>query len=865
MNREFHSVNLGLLLKLALLLSFNFGNYYLSIATEMEVCIGVKGFWLQPNETEPSSFNWKAHWIWTDEALETDAIFARRTVQLSSIPEKAILRITASSKYKLFLNGEYICQGPARSAPHHQSYDILDVSELLKVGENLIAVRVHHQDGKRSYQYDGRAGLLVQLNLEKGATETNYSSDSNWKVIADPSWNSNAPKISRFQQVVNDRTDFRKYLKGWNASGFDDNNWSNATELMRKTGWPAPQKNAIPQPLTSPWTSLVARDIPYLIERDIKADKIIEATLTETVIDKEPIILTGEKDIFVAPGKMIELPASSDSKAWFLLYDFGEVINGMPKLDIQGAPGTEIQIVTAPFIVDNKFSKITVDSEFLDKIILSGKRDRWEATYFKPTRYLGIIVTNAKPVKMYSAGVHEIKYPFEMRGQMSSTDAPWVNDYMKATAKTINVCTTDAYTDNYRERRQYAQTNYYASLGNYYTFGDLALQRRYLIQVAQEQTANGIMPAYAPAAADDYMIILGSNCLWIRGLLNYFLYSGDELTVREVLHAAEKSMELLHSFTNELGLMDNPPYAYWLDHSVNDRRGANLTINGHYLGALEDFTELRKLLGVGSEELFAERATRLRIAIQYFWDDEKQLFADALIDGKRSQMFSEHGNAMALAMNAATPGQAKLVADQLLFDDKHDYMKRESGITMVTPAMSYFLHKGLCKYGYVDESFELFRRRFDMMLDENTNQTLWEEWWLDGTGRTGTFQGGRTRSDAQTESTFPPALFAEYLLGVTPIKPGMKEIQVSYWKSGINQIKGIVPSPCGDLAVEWKLNELNRSLMLDIPAEMIVKLDLKSLDSGKVGQIIINGKRIEVNTAKEQFISMEAGRQFVEF
>lgn len=834
----------------------------LSFSTETRIREGVKGMWYQPNESEPASFKWKAHWIWVDEVLEADAILARRSISLAKVPQKAVLRITASSQYQLYVNGESICRGPARSAPHHQSYDILEISSLLKIGDNLIAVRIHHQDGKKSYQYDGRAGLLAQLDLDN--SKTILTTNSEWKVLPDPSWDNNAPKISRFQQVVSDRVDFRKYPKGWETLAFNDNDWKNASQLMRNIGWPGPQKNARPQPLTPPWTSLVARDIPYLIERDIFGEKLIEAVLTENSIDDEPIILSRKIDRKLAKGEIIELPAS-DSKSWFLLYDFGEVINGMPKLDIQGAPGTEVQIVAAPFIVDNKFSKITVDSEFLDEIILSGEWDHWEATYFKPTRYVGVIVKNAKPVKLYSVGIHEIEYPFEMRGQISSIDASWVNDYMKATAKTINVCTTDAYTDNYRERRQYAQTNYYASLGNYYTFGDFALQRRYLIQVAQEQTANGIMPAYAPAAADDFMIILGSNCLWIRGLFNYLLYSGDELTVRELLTAAEKSMELLHSFTNELGLLDNPPYAYWLDHSVNDRRGANLTINGHYLGALEDFAELRKLLGVGSEELFEVRASRLRIAIQYFWDDERQLFSDALINGKRSTMFSEHGNAMALATRAATPEQAKIVAQQFLIDDKHDYMKRESGMTMVTPAMSYFLHKGLCNYGYVNESFELFRRRFDMMLDKNTNQTLWEEWWLDGTGRTGKFQGGRTRSDAQTESAFPPALFAEFLLGVSPIKPGMKEMQVSYRKSGINQINGIVPSPCGDLAIEWSLKEINRSLVLDIPGEMIVKLDLKSLDSEKVRQIMINGKRIEPGRAKEKFISLEAGRQLVEF
>jgi alpha-L-rhamnosidase len=823
---------------------------------------GVKGIWFGPNEHDIGFHRLNASWIWADEKLDAKAILTRRTFTLGNGFEGVLLRITASSQYQLYVNGEYVCRGPARCAPHHQSYDILDITEMLKVGENLIAVRVHHQDGKHSYQYKGRSGLQAQISFEQGNVMGFIFSDTNWKVIPDPSWDNNAPKISRFQQVVNDRVDFRKYLKGWTTLDFNDSNWSDATELMRKNGWPAPQKNAKAQSLIPPWTSLVARDIPYLIERDLTAEKLIEAVQIKASIVEKTHTLSEEIRIKQNNEKPLEIPASSDSKSWLLIYDFGEVINGMPKLDIQGKEGTEVEIVTAPFMVDKQFTHKTVDSEFRDKIILSGERDKWEATYFKPTRYLGIIVKNKETLKLFSAGIHQIKYPFERRGHMSSTDAPWIKDYFEASAKTINVCTTDAYTDNYRERRQYAQTNYYAALGNYYVFGDLALQRRYLIQVAQEQLANGIMPAYAPAATDDFMIILDSNCLWIRGLHNYYMYSGDEKTVRELLPAAKKLMDLLHSFTYDLYFIDNPPYAYWLDHSINDRRGTNLCLNGHYFGALKDYAEILGFLNIDNTEVEYQKEAA-HLSFGHFWNEEKQLFADAIIDGKRSQMFSEHGNAMALAMKGARIKEAEQVAKQLLADDKHDYMKRESGITMVTPAMSYFLHKGLCEYGFVDESFELFRRRFDKMLDENTNQTLWEEWWLDGTGRTGKFQGGRTRSDAQTESAFPPALFAEYLIGIQITKPGMKEILIKKTQASLKNIESIIPTPEGDLHVKWNFS--GGELELVIPAEMVVKLDLESLDISDTTGVKLDGKVLDSKSVSQQFVSLLKGKHKIEF
>jgi alpha-L-rhamnosidase len=585
---------LGMRILLVLFLLINLS--LISKAQDIDDNPTAQGIWFSPAD-ELMAYDWDAQWIWLEDTIDSDVMLARRSFELAELPEQAQLRITASTQYQLYVNGTYVRRGPARSAPHHQSFDILDISTLLRTGQNTLAVRVHHQKGKFSYHHHGRAGLLAQLDLVVGKNPYSIVSDRNWKVSPDPAWDNAASQISRFQLVVNDLVDLRRQIRAWETITFDDTKWSPATPLMRKVGWPSPQKNAEAQALTPPWTALVARDVPYLDEIEEPATNLIEAA----PMNVDPLPLSGTIDAPVVrtladyqrgEGPLV-IPATKTPEPYLLLFDFGKVLNGMPQLDIEGPAGTKVDILCAPFIVDNQFTPGVVDSEFRDQLTLSGARDQWEATYFKPTRYLGVLIRGrAQAVKLHRAGIRHFNYPFELQGKIHSTDAQWVAKYMEAAAKTIKVCTTDAFTDNYRERRQYAQTGYYAALGNYWTFGDHALQRRYLVQVAQEQEANGIMPAYAPLAKDDYMIIMDSNCLWIRSLRNYFLHSGDRKTVREVLPAARKLMDLLHSYTNELGFLYNPPYAYWLDHALNDRRGANLNLNGHYLGALEDFVEV---------------------------------------------------------------------------------------------------------------------------------------------------------------------------------------------------------------------------------------------------------------------------------
>lgn len=793
---------------------------------------------------------WKAHWIWVDESKGYDVILARKTFELEQEEKKARLYISASSIYRLYVNGKYVARGPARSAPHHQYVDAWEIAEFLQKGKNTLAVRVHSQQNKHSYHDEGRSGLFVQLEM---AAKT-LISDKSWRVSADLSWDSKTPKISRFQQIVTDRVDFRKYAHRWHMSDFDDGKWEYATPLMRNVGWPSPPKDADPIPLTPPWTSLLLRDLPYLKEKKQRAIVPIQASYVSREEIDQGVNLDRSLDkrikkqweSYTRQQSSLEISTPHKKGSFFILFDLGSLKNGSPQLEIEGEAGTEISILCAPFLVDEVFSHNVVFSDFEDKIILSGKMDSWEATYFKPARYMGILIpASSAPVNIHYAGIRYIEYPFERKGHIRSPQAPWIQAYMDATDRTIKACTTDGYTDNYRERRQYAQTGYYGAMGNYWLFGDHELQRRYLVQVAQEQDANGIMPAYAPLAADDFMIILDSNCLWIRSLRNYLLYSGDYETARHLLPAAHKLMDLLHSYTTELGMINNPPYPYWLDHAQIDRRGANFTLNGHYLGALEDFVEVLNWIGVRDLQTYVDRAQKLRTSLSTeLWDHEQAFFSDAYIDGGISNRFSEHTQAMALSLNLGSQNQREQVIAKILEEDKLNYVNRESGMTMVTPAMSYFLHKGLCENGYIDESFDLFRRRFDKMLAPEGNQSLWEEWWLDATGRSGE-KRKTSRSDAQTESAFPPALFAEYLLGLRPTEPGMKEILIHLPKTSLENIEAEIPSPEGILKLSWQLGQEEGKLMLEIPGEMQIKLEPESFGEEVFRKMRINGNALK--------------------
>lgn len=83
-----------------------------------------------PQNQQVAKYDWQAQWIWMHEDIESHMMLARRSFELNSLPESATLGITASSIYQLYVNGTYINRGPARSVPHHQSFDLFGPKEL---------------------------------------------------------------------------------------------------------------------------------------------------------------------------------------------------------------------------------------------------------------------------------------------------------------------------------------------------------------------------------------------------------------------------------------------------------------------------------------------------------------------------------------------------------------------------------------------------------------------------------------------------------------------------------------------------------------------------------------------------------------
>ncbi len=222
-----------------------------------------------------------AQWIWPgqEDFQHKSYVAFRRHFEYSG--GEAELQITADARYTVWVNGQYVQCGPARSYPKHYAYDTFSIKKYLTKGKNVLAVLVKHFGISTFHSVLQPGGLLFRLRTEQGIIE----SDSSCLCRPCPEYAANTPKIS-CQQEYEEQVDARLY-DGWREAGYDDGQWCPAVPLRpAEDGYHTDyQKRDIPFlareevfPKRALYVqsvrkiSYISFDIGFLLERDLFSD-----------------------------------------------------------------------------------------------------------------------------------------------------------------------------------------------------------------------------------------------------------------------------------------------------------------------------------------------------------------------------------------------------------------------------------------------------------------------------------------------------------------------------------------------------------------------------------------------------------------
>ena len=193
----------------------------------------------------PEVKKWQADWIWERPSgpiyrvgsLKNIFTYFRKTFDYPGGGKKVVAHISADSRYRLYVNGQYLGRGPARFDPTWPYYDEFDIASVLRPGKNVIAVLVHYYGEKTGWYLGGvRPGLLFECSIEgAGGGPTLVKTDATWKYLRAPMWDQHAPRVSSalgFTELY----DAGKEVEGWNLPEFDDSSWQRPHVISRESG-----------------------------------------------------------------------------------------------------------------------------------------------------------------------------------------------------------------------------------------------------------------------------------------------------------------------------------------------------------------------------------------------------------------------------------------------------------------------------------------------------------------------------------------------------------------------------------------------------------------------------------------------------
>ena len=187
----------------------------------------------------------------------------RRVFDVEDVPPRVPLRLSADSRYVLWVNGAEAGRGPIRSQPRRLRYDEYDIAAYLRPGRNVLAVLVTYYGHANSFWQpaasSGVMGRDAQLVVEARVGDDWLVTDGRWRVLRSRAWRALYPGQS-LDAVPVEVLDARELDPTWVETEFDDSSWVAATVLKASHDGAFGES----RPPVDPYGAMLPRDIGML-------------------------------------------------------------------------------------------------------------------------------------------------------------------------------------------------------------------------------------------------------------------------------------------------------------------------------------------------------------------------------------------------------------------------------------------------------------------------------------------------------------------------------------------------------------------------------------------------------------------------
>ncbi len=794
----------------------------------------------------------RAQWIWPEGYMYLVNHFAqfRKDFSLPKVPKSAPFHITADKAYKLYVNGRFVCRGPARGYQAHWPFDEVDLADYLKRGENWISVE-GYQPGISTFQYlhQGWAGLLAAADWGDFKLQT----DSSWKMRRSPGHSTQTARYS-LQIDFQEHVDLARLDRSWITSP-QPPLWWDARLFPHGQSF---QGMPFSRP---PWAAVEARGIPLLREAEATPSAVVSVGAGESASDyrtrenaswgwveegqKVKSWRGGEALSWKKTGEwlQIELPANGPGKFTAFVVDFDEVRVGNLLVEVESATGGEV------FDFQHDQAQRQGRPQFLrpgdgcwaamaNRLRPAPGSSEHEFFHLLCFRHVTVIARDlTAPVKL-RLRTRTAGYPFEMKGLFESSDET-LNSIHAACRRTQQICALDAYVDTpWREQAQWWGDARVQARNTFYLDGDARLLARGIFSLAGQSTPEGLTYGHAPTVANG-CILPDFSLTWIMTIWDYFWQTGHSglfrrlwPRVREVLGYFDCALA-----RTKTGLLRHDRRFWYFGDWADIYKGETPTLlNLYYLEALRACAALLQAEEQQDDasELAAQAAAHEALIRKRLYDESRGLFYGGLDDADRpAGPYSLHDQIMGLILGLL-PAPAQSGVEQFCLaylearvrdSARHFSDGRSSGLVhvegrdcgLVPPSAFWctYLLEQMALRGHGAAVVGFIRDRWQPMLSTGTT---WE-----GFDWNETIGGSATHA----WTAHPSFHLVNILAGVRQTAPAWREAVVEpCFAPVLYQVRAAVPTPRGELAVEWRRKGGKLVLQIAAPAEMTVSLRL---------------------------------------
>jgi len=729
----------------------------------------------QPAEPAYRRGAWKAAWISAPGIPQRDyaVIHLRKSITLAAKPDRFRIHVSADNRYRLFVNGQEVCHGPARGDLAHWYFETIDIAPWLKPGPNTLAATVWNMGTLAPVaQISNQTAFLLQGDTP---AEETVNTDKTWKTLHNTAYTpcsiDNGQRLRSYMVVgPGDQVDAAKYPWGWEQTDYDDSRWKPATPVAQAVTYGYGTDNL--------WT-LTPRNIPLMRMEPDRLASVRRNTLTQAT------------DKFLKGQQPVTIP--SHTKASILL-DNGHLTLAYPKLHTSNGKGATITLTYAEALFDkdrqkgnrNEITGKEIIGNY-DTFLPDGGADRtFQPLWLRTFRYLQLDIQTAdQPLTLNDLTSHTTGYPFTQQASFTANDSS-LQQIWNIGWRTALRCAHETYYDcPYYEQLQYEGDTRIQSLISLYVAGDDRLMRKAILDFHRSRIPEGLTQGRYPS--NRLQVIPPFSLFWISMVHDYWMHRTDDNFLKPLLPAVSQIIDWYQNHLDPdkdmLGPMEWWNFVDWdktfrsgtPDGAID---GNSSVISLQLAYTLRQAEQLFRHYGSTTE---AERCKSLSARLvagtrKHCYDATRKVMANTPL----RQTYSQHASIMAVLTDAVPLSERTTVMQHILSD---------TSLSQATFYYRFYLTRALRHAGMADLYY--------------SQLTPWRGMIANGL-TTFAENPDPTRSDCHAWSASPNYDFLATLCGITPAAPGFRQVDIEPALGELTEVKGSMPHPLGEIRVHLR-------------------------------------------------------------